>query len=127
MGDFNDVAWSETTSLFQEASGLLDLRKGRGFYSTFNAKNWLMRWPLDHIFTSPDFRVSDVQLGEHFDSDHYPFYTKLSYEPLLADEQRLPEPDKEVLKKAFDQIENEQEQGQEEIKEKSEGQEAPSA
>lgn len=124
LGDFNDVAWSETTSLFQEASGLLDLRKGRGFYSTFNAKNWFMRWPLDHIFTSPEFRVFDVQRGEHFDSDHFPFYTKLSYEPNLADEQRLPEPDEEILKKAFDQIENEKEQGQEESKEKKEDQDA---
>lgn len=122
LGDFNDVAWSETTSLFQKASGLLDLRKGRGFYSTFNAKNWLMRWPLDHIFTSPEFRVFDVQRGEHFDSDHFPFYTKLSYEPELADEQRLPEPDEEVLKEAFDQIEKEEEQGEEEIEEKIENQ-----
>lgn len=120
MGDFNDVAWSETTALFQKVSGLLDLRKGRGFYSTYNAKNWLMRWPLDHIFTSPDFRVLDVQRGEHTGSDHFPFYVKLSLEPSLADEQRLPEPTKEVLAQAFDQIENEQEQEVEEAEEKSE-------
>ncbi|MDB4293550.1 endonuclease/exonuclease/phosphatase family protein [Maribacter sp.] len=114
MGDFNDVAWSETTALFQKASGLLDLRKGRGFYSTYNAKNFLMRWPLDHIFTSPDFRVIAVQRGENVGSDHYPFYVNLSYEPALADEQRLPEPTEEVLGEAFDQIENEVEQQEEE-------------
>ena len=116
MGDFNDVAWSETTSLFQKASGLLDLRKGRGFYSTYNAKKWLMRWPLDHIFTSPEFRVIAVQRGENVGSDHFPFYVKLSLEPELAEEQRLPEPSQEVLARAFDQIENEEKQGETEEK-----------
>lgn len=122
IGDFNDVAWSETTTLFQEASGLLDLRKGRGFYSTYNAKNWLLRWPLDHIFTSPEFRVVAVQRGEYTGSDHFPFYVKLSLEPALADEQRLPEPSPQVLEQAFDQIENEKEQEVEEAEEKFEKQ-----
>ena len=110
MGDFNDVAWSQTTSLFQKASGLLDLRKGRGLYNTFNAKNWLMRWPLDHIFTSPDFRLIEVQRGEKVGSDHFPFYVNLSIETALAADQRLSPPSQEVLERAFDQIENESEQ-----------------
>lgn len=110
MGDFNDVAWSETTSLFSKFSGLLDLRKGRGFFSTYNAKSWLMRWPLDHIFTSPDFRVLDVQRGTKTGSDHFPFYTKLSLEPELASEQQLPKPSKKEIEEAFEQIDNEKEQ-----------------
>lgn len=109
LGDFNDVAWSETTSLFQKFSGLLDLRKGRGFFSTYNAQSWIMRWPLDHIFTSADFRVVDVQLGAKIGSDHFPFFTKLSLEPDIASEQRLPEPSDEEIEEAFEQIENEKE------------------
>lgn len=107
IGDFNDVAWSETTSLFSKFSGLLDLRKGRGFFSTYNAKSWIMRWPLDHIFSSPDFRVLDVQRGNKTGSDHFPFYTRLSLEPELASKQQLPKPSKKEIEEAFEQIDNE--------------------
>ena len=109
LGDFNDVAWSETTSLFQKASGLLDLRKGRGFFSTYNANSWVVRWPLDHVFSSAEFRVKSVDLGTDVNSDHFPFYVNFSFEPNLANEQELPPPTEEQLKKAFDQIENEKE------------------
>ena len=110
MGDFNDVAWSETTSLFSKFSGLLDLRKGRGFFSTYNAKSWLMRWPLDHVFSSADFRVVDVQRGKKTGSDHFPFYTKFSLEPELASQQQLPRPSKKEIEEAFEQIDNEEEE-----------------
>lgn len=109
LGDFNDVAWSETTSLFQKVSGLLDLRKGRGLYSTYNAKKLILRWPLDHVFTSPEFRVLDLSLGENVNSDHFPFYASFSFEPEGADEQRLPPPTAKQLENAFEQIENEKE------------------
>lgn len=120
IGDFNDVAWSETTSLFQSVGKLLDVRVGRGFYNTFNAKNLLLRWPLDHIFTSEEFRVKDVKTGEKTGSDHFPFYAILSLEPKKASEQTAEEPNENQLKRANKQIKEEEEENQEKAKEAEE-------
>lgn len=104
MGDFNDVAWSNTTSLFRKASRLLDPRIGRGFYNTFNAKNLLMRWPLDHLFVSEEFRVKSLTRTSHMKSDHFPMYTELTFEPELAADQKAPIPSPEILKRAESQL-----------------------
>lgn len=72
IGDLNDVAWSYTTKLFLKSSELLDPRRGRGMYSTFHAKYPLLRWPLDHYFVSSHFRLVDMKVEKHIDSDHFP-------------------------------------------------------
>lgn len=76
-GDLNDVAWSQTTRLFQKTSGLLDPRIGRGLYSTFSA-NWpVVRWPLDHVFFAPSFWLLEMAVQGDIGSDHFPFYVVL--------------------------------------------------
>lgn len=77
-GDFNDVAWSRTSRLFGTESKLNDIRVGRGFYNSFDAKSFIMRWPLDHIFVSEDFRVVDLQKLPKFGSDHFPIMAELT-------------------------------------------------
>jgi endonuclease/exonuclease/phosphatase (EEP) superfamily protein YafD len=81
LGDLNDVAWSRTTRLFEKTSGLLDPRIGRGFFNTFHAGHWWMRWPLDHVFISPHFCVREIKRLQLKGSDHFAMFVEFSYEP----------------------------------------------
>lgn len=92
-GDLNDVAWSHTTRLFQRLSGLLDPRKGRGFYSTFHARYPGLRYPLDHVFHSSDFRLVTLRKLDYVGSDHFPVHIILSHEPSAETEQEEPDSD----------------------------------
>jgi len=99
-GDFNDVAWSETTELFQEVSGFLDPRRGRGFYNTFHAKMPIFRWPLDHIFHSSHFKLVKMERVGKVNSDHFPMFVQLSFEPEEKPDQPKVKPDDETEKDA---------------------------
>ncbi|MFC5283891.1 endonuclease/exonuclease/phosphatase family protein [Pedobacter alpinus] len=102
MGDLNDVAWSSTTSLFTKTSGLLDVRKGRGFYSTFSAHHWFLRFPLDYIFCSADFGFIKMERLKFNGSDHYPIFTHLIYHPQLKQKQLKDTPAPDVLDEAVE-------------------------
>lgn len=77
MGDFNDVSWSGPMGLFHEIGSTIDPREGNGFFATFNARNFLIRWPLDHIFFTDDFGLMKIETGANVGSDHYPIIVKL--------------------------------------------------
>lgn len=93
LGDLNDVGWSRTTNLFQEVSGLLDPRKGRGLYPTYDVTSSIWRYPLDYLFHSQDFRVVEIRILPDIGSDHFPLLLELSHEPQAAATQDAPDLD----------------------------------
>jgi endonuclease/exonuclease/phosphatase (EEP) superfamily protein YafD len=77
LGDLNDVAWSATTTEFKRAGGLVDPRRGRGFFNTYPAGLPGLRYPLDYIFHTPHFAVCDMRVLKRFKSDHLPLVAAL--------------------------------------------------
>lgn len=106
VGDINDVAWSRTTNLFQEVSGLLDPRKGRGFFPTYRSDSWIVRYPLDYLFHSDDFRVAKLKTLPSIGSDHLPLFVELSYEPNSKATQEGPQLDAGDIDDAKDAVES---------------------
>lgn len=84
MGDFNDVAWSDSARRFKRVGRYLDPRIGRGLYASFDAKNPVMRFPLDQIYVTPDVAMVDFRRGPHFGSDHFPIVARISLDAGLA-------------------------------------------
>jgi endonuclease/exonuclease/phosphatase (EEP) superfamily protein YafD len=112
-GDLNDVAWSRTIRLFQEVSGLLDPRVGRGPYPTFNA-NWpLLRWSLDHVFFEHEFGLVDLRVLGDIGSDHFPVYAALCHAPAGSGRREPPSREPDDLEAARETIQEGREEARE--------------
>jgi endonuclease/exonuclease/phosphatase (EEP) superfamily protein YafD len=90
FGDLNDVAWSHTTELFRKTSNMLDPRRGRGFFNTFSAHHWFIRFPLDYVFCSKQFGLIDMRRMPKNGSDHYAMFIQLALTSHLEDIQHTP-------------------------------------
>ncbi|MEJ7611376.1 MAG: endonuclease/exonuclease/phosphatase family protein [Ferruginibacter sp.] len=104
FGDLNDVAWSHTTELFRKTSELLDPRRGRGFYNTFSAHHWYIRFPLDYVFCSKEFGLVAMKRMPKNGSDHFATLTHISLRPDLIEPQEGRKADKEELREAREMI-----------------------
>jgi len=78
-GDMNDVVWSRTTRLFKKITGMIDPRVGRGFFTTYNANYFFLRFPLDHLFHTKDLFVGRMERSKYFGSDHYAMYYEIHH------------------------------------------------
>jgi endonuclease/exonuclease/phosphatase (EEP) superfamily protein YafD len=105
-GDLNDVAGSPINRLFQNISGLLDPRIGRGLYNTHPTYVPFFRAPVDHVFHSDEFRLVALHRLPKIGSDHFPICIKLSYEPEKEEEQEEPTPTPQEKARAEEIIEN---------------------
>lgn len=103
-GDLNDVAWSYTTELFGKISGLLDPRRGRGFFNSFHAKYFFLRFPLDHIFCSTDFTLTSIKRMQSCGSDHFPMCVDFQYDPRAEVIQEKPEVTKDDVDLAEEKL-----------------------
>lgn len=77
-GDFNMTEWSPYYSWFVSNVGLIDVRKGRGVFSTYPAGNPFFRIPIDLCFVNRDIQVANVTTGPNTGSDHLPLIVDLS-------------------------------------------------
>lgn len=76
-GDLNDVVWGYTDELTGTKGKLFDVRVGRGFFNSFDATKWYMRWPIDHVFVTEEFNLKALERGPDIGSDHFPIWVEL--------------------------------------------------
>jgi endonuclease/exonuclease/phosphatase (EEP) superfamily protein YafD len=83
-GDFNDVAWSHTTQMFQRLSGLKDPKVGRGFYNTYHAMYPWLRFPIDQVFISSNGSIAEMGRFHPAGSDHFAITAaiKFAHQPM---------------------------------------------
>lgn len=84
MGDFNDAAWSDTAQRFKTVGGYLDPRIGRGLFSSFDARRWWFRCPIDQIYVTPDVAMVDFHRGAATGSDHFPMIATIRLDAGVA-------------------------------------------
>jgi endonuclease/exonuclease/phosphatase (EEP) superfamily protein YafD len=103
-GDFNDVAWSHTTRLFKRLSGLLDPRVGRRLLNTYHAGYPLLRYPVDHLFVAPGFRMGVLERVRLPGSDHFGVVGRLYLEALAEAEPADPQGDADDSQEAKEAV-----------------------
>lgn len=91
VGDFNNVAWAKSSVLFRKTSGMIDPRIGRGLISTFHAKYWVLRFPIDQMFHTTTIFVEELKALENIGSDHLPLYCKFFIDKINNDQENLVE------------------------------------
>lgn len=80
-GDMNSVPWEDVIRQTKRIGGFLAPRLGRGLHISWNAKSWILKWPLDQILPGPDFTLLSLKVLPAFGSDHHPYLAVLCLDP----------------------------------------------
>ena len=104
MGDFNDVAWSDTSQKFKHLGGYLDARVGRGLFASFDAHKFYLRCPIDHFYVTEEVAVVSFKREVYVGSDHFPMVATIILDENLARKlNRSPKPLTEAEKRAIEE------------------------
>lgn len=76
-GDLNATPWSHGFRALVAARGLRDSAVGRGVQSSWNARLWAPRIPIDHVLVSDEIGVKSRTVGPDVGSDHLPVEASL--------------------------------------------------
>ncbi len=76
-GDLNTTPWGFGFRQLVAPRGLRDSARGRGVQSTWHARHWAPRIPIDHIVVSPEISVGSRTVGPDVGSDHLPIEATL--------------------------------------------------
>lgn len=78
VGDLNTTMWSPYYRDLVEESGLIDARRGRGLFPTFESHLPLfLGIPIDHLLTGETIEVESFDFGAPNGSDHRPLTFEL--------------------------------------------------
>ena len=85
MGDFNDVAWSDTSQRFKHVGQLpRSPHRARASISSFDANHMFFRCPIDQIYVTEDVAMVSFRRGPHVGSDHFPMLATVRVDAELA-------------------------------------------
>lgn len=102
-GDFNDVAWSYTSRTFKHVGQYLDPRIGRGFFASFDAERFYLRFPIDQFYVTGDVAVVSIRRLAYIGSDHFPMAATIRVNADLAASVNVqPEPVSDDRQKRID-------------------------
>jgi len=82
VGDLNMTSFTPGFRKVNKALNLRDSRVGFGLQPTWNVKNYLMHFAIDHCLVSERIAVVSRETGPDVGSDHYPVYIEVSILPI---------------------------------------------
>ena len=77
LGDFNASPWSRPIRQLTRTTALRFANLGFGIRPTWSYRGPLLSAPIDHIFVSPTWQVSNYHIGRAVGSDHLPVVAEL--------------------------------------------------